>query len=292
MSLDTTARCPVQRRHADRPDQADTDVLIEEVPVALAYNGVSHAVMLATPSELEDLARGFSLTEGIVADRHEILDLEVHTGCEGVTVEMRIPQRRFAALKERRRNLAGRTGCGLCGLDSLSALPRVGAPAHPSPRPRPSTESIDRALGHLDDHQALFRDTGAAHGAAWVDAQGGIRLLREDVGRHNALDKLIGALLAPGTPAPPVDGFVLVTSRASYEMVQKVASAGLPALVAVSAPTAMAVRAAQTAGLVLVGFARQGRSVVYAEPSTPAGADTAATVSRALAECTADLGTP
>ncbi|THF65220.1 formate dehydrogenase accessory sulfurtransferase FdhD [Pseudothauera rhizosphaerae] len=259
-----TALCEVLRsRHDDTVQEEDQ--VIEEVPVALAYNGISHAVMLASPADLEDFAVGFSLGEGIVGHAGEIHDLEIEAGCHGITVDMTIATPRFLALKERRRSLAGRTGCGLCGIDSLAALAAHAAPsAVRDAGARLNTAAIDEALRQLPHWQPLRERTGASHGAAWVDARGNIRCLREDVGRHNALDKLLGALARTGEGAQRGGGgFVLITSRASYEMVQKAARAGVSALVAVSAPTALAIRQAQAAGLLLVGFARDGRRVAY-----------------------------
>ncbi|MDN3522417.1 formate dehydrogenase accessory sulfurtransferase FdhD [Halomonas ramblicola] len=243
---------------------AREDALALEVPVALVYNGISQAVMMASPADLEEFALGFSLSEGILAHPHECYDLEVKEEPRGLAVHLRIAGQRLAALKARRRSLAGRTGCGLCGTESLAQairpIPRVTAPAL-------GDAAIQRALANLAEHQALQALTGATHAAAWCDGQGCIRLVREDVGRHNALDKLIGALARRGGPTP--DGFALVSSRASYEMVHKSASAGIGALVAVSAATALAVEQARAADLLLVGFARPGRHLVYHRPAAP-----------------------
>lgn len=255
----TTVSCGVVRVNRDGRAEA-SDEVIEEVPVALVYNGVSHAVMLASPADLEDFALGFSLSEGILSRPGELYDIEIVPGCSGISIEMDIASERFVQLKDRRRQLAGRTGCGLCGVDSLAAVTAMPAqkPAHDEYQLE--IGAIQEALRQLPHWQAMRQQCGAAHAAAWADAQGNILCLREDVGRHNALDKLVGALARENRGR---DGFVLVTSRASYEMVQKVASAGLPALVAVSAPTALAVRQAQAAGLLLVGFARSHGLVVY-----------------------------
>lgn len=244
----------------------DEDHVIEEVPVALVFNGISHAVMLASPTDLEDFAVGFSLSEGIVEHAREIRDLDVRRECSGIVVEMTIANERFFALKNRRRSLVGRTGCGLCGVDSLEAITAQttnSAAAVPG-RVQPSNDAITEGLRQLPLWQPLRSLTGASHGAAWCDAQGNIELLREDVGRHNALDKLVGALARQNKPAS--DGFVVITSRASYEMVQKTARAGISALVAVSAPTTLAVQMAKSAGILLVGFARDNQRVVYNQP--------------------------
>jgi len=259
------ALCDVRRVKGDTAT-SDADHVIEEVPVALVFNGISHAVMLASPTDLEDFAVGFSLSEGIVEHAHEIRDLDVRSECAGMIVEMTIASERFFALKDRRRSLVGRTGCGLCGIESLDA---IAAQSIRSTLPQPggfnlSNHAIDKSLRQLPHWQPLRGITGASHGAAWCDTQGNIGILREDVGRHNALDKLVGALARQNTQVS--DGFVLVTSRASYEMVQKTARAGISALVAVSAPTTLAVQMAKSAGLLLVGFARDGQHVVYSQP--------------------------
>lgn len=236
----------------------ESDTVVTEVPVALVYNGVSHVVMMATPTDLEDLALGFSLSEGIIASPEQLLDCELREQTQGVELQMRIANERFALLKQRRRNLTGRTGCGLCGLESLEqAIPSL-APV--SGDYMISHQALQQAVSALDEAQLLKQHTGGVHGALWCDQNGHIELLREDVGRHNALDKLLGALqhrdLSP-------TGFVLVTSRASYEMVAKVASCGIAVLAAVSAPTSLAIQQAQACQVTLVGFVQPGRQVVY-----------------------------
>lgn len=251
---------PVWRVCADGWQRSTVDVLVEETPVAMVYNGISHAVMLATPTELDDLALGFSLSEGILDDPAQLYGLEIEHSADGISITMEIASRQFHALKDRRRALAGRTGCGLCGVDSLDGVARCHTPVR-----RGAALSAARmfaAVKALERHQPLRQATGAAHAAAWVDADGVIHQVREDVGRHNALDKLIGARARLG--ADNGEGFVLVSSRASYEMVQKSALAGIGALAAMSAPTALAVRLAEETGVSLVGFARQHSLVVYA----------------------------
>jgi FdhD protein len=239
------------------------DSVVEEVPVALVYNGVSHAVMLASPADLEDFALGFSLAEGIVASRSDIFDIEIVPLARGIEARIEIAGDCFVRLKERRRNLAGRTGCGLCGVDSIEQAVRPVAPVARSGVPPPAT--VLAALAALPELQALHRSTGGCHAAAWADRDGRIIAVREDVGRHNALDKLIGSLARSGTTAD--SGFVLVTSRASVEMVQKVAALGASTLVAVSAPTALAIRQAKEAGIAIFGFARPGRITCYNLPT-------------------------
>jgi formate dehydrogenase accessory protein FdhD len=255
------------RRLAGGEIVASLESLIEEVPVALVYNGISHAVMLATPGDLEDFALGFSLSEGILHDPSQLYDIEIAEAAHGIEVRLDVATERFHALKARRRTLAGRTGCGLCGVESLEAVVR-----HPPPlaqRAPLSIASIHRALAALAAHQPLHHATGAAHAAAWADNAGTLVTVREDVGRHNALDKLIGALAR--RRFDPAGGFALVTSRASYEMVQKAASAGIGLLAAVSAPTAFAARLAEEAGVTLVAWVRAGRLTAYSHPENLTG---------------------
>src|SRR5690606_5271051 len=251
------AQCDVVRYDGGRSLQRES--LIEEIPIALVYNGISHAVMLATPNDLDDFAYGFSFSEEIVAAPRDIFSCDIVTAANGIEVQLEIASQRFAQLKQRRRTLAGRSGCGLCGVESLQAVMR--APKIITQRPQVSLSAIARTLAALPAHQPLHRASGAAHAAAWIDLNGETRCVREDVGRHNALDKLIGALLQ--ADIAPTSGFVIVTSRASYEMVQKVATFGAGLLVAVSAPTAYAVRVAQQCGIALAGFARDERLSLY-----------------------------
>lgn len=235
------------------------DYIIEENAIALVYNGISHAVMMATPANLEEFALGFSLTEGIITDAAQIYDINARTCEKGIEVNIEISSQKMSALKLLRRNLVGRTGCGLCGSESLDQAIRSVEAA--TPQPMPTTEAIQRAISQLKEHQKLQALTGAVHGVAWCDNTGDIKLLREDVGRHNALDKLIGALSLD--KIVPQSGFVLISSRASYEMIQKVSSVNIATLVAVSAPTALAITLATKAKINLIGFARTGRYVVY-----------------------------
>lgn len=239
---------------------AIADRIAEEVPVALVYNGISHAVLLATPQDLEDFALGHSLSEGIVGERSEIYDLETTTHAAGIAIHLRIAEPRFLALKARRRTLAGRTGCGLCGIESLAQMVPPCASHVPSGG-HVAAGALQRAQAQLLAQQPLFEATGAAHAAAWCDCDGKLLLMREDIGRHNALDKLIGALMARGKAFDA--GFVLLTSRASYEMVNKAAAVGIPIVAAVSAPTGLAVRVAEQAGVTLIGFARGHSCNVY-----------------------------
>jgi len=252
---------PAWRLRGDATE-AFTANLIEEVPVALIYNGVSHAVMLASPGDIADFALGFSLSEAIIDSPQELLDLDVAPAGEGIEVRLTITARRFAGLKDRRRSLAGRSGCGLCGVESLADAMRVLPTA--TDQASLSLRSIRRALDGLAPLQRLNRMAGAVHAAAWVDPDGVIRHLAEDVGRHNAFDKVIGAMARHPGGRPP--GFALLTSRLSYELVQKAATTGISALVAISAPTALAVEAATRAGICIVALARADSVSVYAHP--------------------------
>jgi len=248
----------VLRMRAGEVAAAD-DMLVDEVPVALVYNGISHAVMLATPADLEDFALGFTLSEGIVAAPGHCYGIAVESSAGGIAVHMDIAGSAFMALKERRRSLAGRTGCGLCGVDSLDQVRRPLPVLAPAQGLRAA--GVRRAVAALGPEQALTRLTGGAHAAAWCGMDGTLRIVREDVGRHNALDKVIGAMARGG--ASPVDGFLLITSRVSFEMAQKAAVAGASALVGMSAPTLAAVDLADRAGMTLIAFARGRDFVCY-----------------------------
>ncbi len=235
-----------------------TDTLAEEIPIALVYNGISHVVLMATPQDLAELALGFSLSEGILNHARELYDVQIEPSCEGMTVQMEIASARFMALKERRRNMTGRTGCGLCGIDSLAhAMPDVPTVSR---QHNIRIDHINQALRALSEHQPLRQQTGSLHGSAWVE-QGNIITAFEDVGRHNALDKLLGYLAK--NQVDTSRGFVVVSSRASYEMVAKTAMLGIGCLVAVSASTALAVRVAEQAQITLIGFAKPERFTVY-----------------------------
>ena len=244
---------------------ASQEWVADEVPVAMVYNGISHAVMLASPLDLEDFALGFSLSEGILDHADDLLDCEPVEaeieGASGITLDLRITLRTFQRLKEHRRTLAGRTGCGVCGAERLADAVRPVKRAVAGLAVDPA--AVQRAMAELGTRQGLQQTTGATHAAAWCALDGEVLVLREDVGRHNALDKLVGHLAKAGND--PRTGFVAVTSRASYEMVHKTATAGIGLLAAISAPTALAVRVAEQANLSLVGFARGDRATVYHE---------------------------
>lgn len=239
---------------------ATTDQLAEEVPIALVYNGVSHAVMLATPQDLEDFALGFSLTEGILQNQSELYEVEIKQQEDGIELHLDVASERFVQLKDRRRSMAGRTGCGLCGAESLTQVFRLPALVEQhGEQVKVSMQSIFKAHNAMRSKQALQNVTGATHACAWADSKGNIEYVREDVGRHNALDKLLGALIKQGVQG----GFILTSSRASYEMVQKVVMAGFDVLAAISAPTGLAVRIANEYGVTLLGFVREQQYVAY-----------------------------
>lgn len=240
--------------------QHTTDRVAEEVPVALLYNGEPHVVMLATPHDLPDLARGFSLSEELVDRPDEIRGIEVKILPEAAEVRIAIAWDKFPELLRRRRNLTGRTGCGLCGSETLEQTVRSKSTVGPGPTV--SIEQLHAAIADLPSRQVLNAKTGSVHAAAWVVPGTGIECLREDVGRHNALDKTLGALIQAGVDLEA--GFMLVTSRASYEMVQKAATLGVTFMAALSAPTSFAVGHAQRCGMTLVAFARREQHVVYA----------------------------
>lgn len=238
------------------------DYIAEEVPISLVYNGLPHVVMLATPTDLEEFALGFSITEGIIKNPQELLSARIYNRSNGIEVQLKIPDHRFQCLADKGRNLTGRTGCGLCGASTLSQAIRQ--PDQVNGDLSLSAAELHSALTDIKQHQKLNQLTGAVHAAAWAVPGQGILNIREDVGRHNALDKLIGFLLRTGKDLST--GFVIVTSRASYEMVQKTAWVGITVLAAVSAPTGLAIRLADETGLTLIGFARDNQHVVYTHP--------------------------
>ncbi|MEO8451480.1 MAG: formate dehydrogenase accessory sulfurtransferase FdhD [Gemmatimonadota bacterium] len=239
-----------------------TERIVEETPVALIYNGIPHVVMMATPSDLEDFALGFSITEELIRSPGDLERIEIVRYSQGIEIQTTVPPECETVIASRARRLTGRTGCGICGADSLAAVLKT---VHRVPAGRLiAPEAIEAALAGLKALQSLNEAAGAVHAAGWATSAGVIELAREDVGRHNALDKLVGAVLKRGID--PADGFVVVTSRASFEMVQKTAALGAPLLAAISGPTGLAVRVAEQSGLTLVGFARGDRLTVYTHP--------------------------
>jgi FdhD protein len=220
--------------------------------------------MMATPGDFEDLAVGFTLSEQIVTRAADIARVDVSRHSRGVELNIDIPEAAANVLGARARALAGRTGCGLCGVEAIDDAVRV--PRVVSSTLTVATEALWRASAELEAHQPLNKDTHAIHGAAWAGADGSLRVVREDVGRHNALDKVLGALARTGAKAS--EGFLLVTSRASFELVQKAAVFGVPLLAAVSRPTALAIRIADEAGMCLVGLLRGETANVYSNHRT------------------------
>jgi len=257
-----TQPASVRRVARDGTAMDRIDVLAEETPVALVYNGISHAVMMASPADLEDFALGFSVSEGIADGKEDLGAIEAVAVESGIEVRIELSSGAFWRLKERRRTLAGRTGCGLCGVDSLEQTVRAMQPV--AADLRVSLDAIHRALDNLPEAQANNRATRSMHAAAFATAQGELKLVREDVGRHNALDKLIGAMLRSGLD--PASGVCLITSRCSYEMVQKAVVTGFPILAAVSAPTLMARRLAEAHNLTLIALARHDSAVLVSHP--------------------------
>jgi formate dehydrogenase accessory protein FdhD len=267
---------PVRDRAFERLDGAvvssgDAPVA-EEVPVAFVYNQRPHVVMMATPDDFEDFAAGFSLSEEVVRLPNDVQRVEVVRHGQGVELQITVPAADGERLATRGRQLAGRTGCGLCGVETISEALR-------EPRTVTWREPVDpaalwRAEAELGARQEYNRATGAMHAAAWCTFDGAIRVVREDVGRHNALDKVIGALARERVDAST--GFLIMTSRASYELVQKAAVAGIPLLAAVSRPTGLAIRLADAANLTLIGLLRGRTANVYAHPEHIRGAQAGA----------------
>lgn len=260
------------RRHQGDNTALEIDMVADEVPVALVYNGISHAVMMATPLDLEVFAVGFSLTEGIVDGIGEIYDIEVEPGCDGIEVRIEISQRAFMAMKAQRRTLAGRTGCGVCGIESLALLDLIPDPiGRPVHRVTPTPALMRRAADAMRARQPLMAATGGVHAAAWCGPDGEVRAIFEDVGRHNALDKLIGHLARARESFG--DGFVFLSSRASYELVRKAARMRIQMLATISAPTSLAIRIAEQAGLRLLSFCRQDGYVEYTSTDSEIATD-------------------
>ena len=237
------------------------DWIAEECAVALVYNGVSHGVMMASPVDLNAFALGFSYTEGVIDKPDDIYDIQLVEHRLGLALEISISAQCFMRLKEKNRSMAGRTGCGICGVESLEKMQVEITPV--DGEFVLSHAQIDKAVKQFTRYQPLQGLTGAVHGAAWCDKSGDIVRVCEDVGRHNALDKLIGSLLGQHVLNEP--GFLLISSRASYEIVQKAARANMAVVVAMSAPTSLAISVAEQSLLTLVGFSRADRHVIYTQ---------------------------
>ncbi|WP_109043934.1 formate dehydrogenase accessory sulfurtransferase FdhD [Aggregatibacter actinomycetemcomitans] len=233
------------------------ETLAKEVPVALVYNDISHTVMMCSPRDLEDFAMGFSLSEGIIEKPSDIYSIDIEEVCNGIEARVELATRCFVALKDHRRTLTGRTGCGICGAEQLQQVYKNVAKLD-----RTLTfdvAQLEDCLEQLQKSQELGKQTGSTHAAGFFSLDGKLLAIREDVGRHVALDKLLGWHAKAGKP----QGFIVVTSRAGYEMVQKTVSAGVEMLVAISASTDLAVQMAEQYNLTLIGFARAGRATVY-----------------------------
>lgn len=248
-------------RHRGASSTPAFDHVAEEIPVALVFNGISHVVMMATPRDLEAFACGFALTEGVVASAAAIFDCEVLLRADSAEVAMTIAQEDFVRLKDRRRALTGRSGCGVCGIDSLEMLDLQPEALPPALITVDLPRALVKAADGLRAHQALMQATGGVHAAAWCTPEGDIVHVFEDIGRHNGLDKLIGHLALQGTDLRC--GFVFLSSRGSYELARKAARMRIPLLATISAPSSLAIRIATEAGMKLVGFCRQDAFVDY-----------------------------
>ncbi|CAH0356963.1 Sulfur carrier protein FdhD [Sphingobium sp. CECT 9361] len=254
-----------ERLTPDGGVEAIDRMLAEEVPVAIEFNGIGYAVLMATPSDIGDLVLGFALAERLIGPTDGTFDVDTHRTAQGIVVRATLPQASMPALIERVRHRASESSCGICGIENLEQairpLPRV------TTQVRADRAAIFRALDALAAHQPLNAATGAAHAAAWVSPDGAIRLVREDVGRHNAFDKLIGAMALSG--ADWEGGFALLSSRCSYEIVEKAVLSQCPLLVTISAPTALATERAAEAGMPLVVLARSDAILLRSSATLP-----------------------
>lgn len=250
--------------------RAAARMLPEETPVALSYAGTTHAVMMASPTDLEDFAIGFSLTEGVIASPGEIEAIEIEQAGEGIDIQIRLVDDANTRFQARRRRLAGPVGCGLCGIESIEEAVRAVADLNGTSAAFSSSDIV-QAVRLLSKAQPMHAETGAVHAAGFYVPGKGIVAAREDVGRHNALDKLAGALARAGTDG--AQGAVVITSRVSVEMVQKAAAMGSAAIFAVSAPTALAVRTAEQAGMMLVALVRGDEFDVFTHPERLTGGE-------------------
>ncbi|WP_018235180.1 formate dehydrogenase accessory sulfurtransferase FdhD [Ensifer sp. BR816] len=258
----TTAKVPQAARRAGAMIR-QSRVVPEETAIALTYGGSTHAVMMATPADLEDFAVGFSLTEGIITDPDQIETVDVVAEDKGIDLQIMLRDEQNDALRLRRRHMAGPVGCGLCGIESIEQAVRA-TPDVSGSALRLSEQDIVQAVGLLNGQQPLHLETRAVHGAAFYVPGRGLIAVREDVGRHNALDKLTGAAARAGFKG--AEGAVVVTSRVSVEMVQKTAIAGSPVIIAISAPTALAIRTAEAAGMTLVALVRGDEFEIFTHP--------------------------
>jgi FdhD protein len=253
-------------RLSDTQSEEQSAALASEVPIALVYNGRPHVVMMCTPSDLEDFGVGFTVTESIAA-ASEVRRVDVVKYGRGIELQIEVPAAAAAKVGDRGRAIVGRTGCGLCGVEVIEDALRE--PRLVRSSLTVTREALWRGGESLSAHQPLNQETNAIHAAAWASPDGTLRVVREDVGRHNAVDKVLGALARAGTDAS--GGFLIVTSRASYELVQKAAAANVPLLAAVSRPTALAVELAEQAGITLIGLLRGRTANVYAHAERISG---------------------
>jgi FdhD protein len=239
-----------------------SSIVAEEVPVALVYNGRPHVVVMATPTDLEDLAAGFSVTEGIVDESSQIAHIDVVRASHGIELQIQVPDASAIRLDERTRGIVSRTGCGLCGVETINDMLRV--PARVGTALMVTARTLSAVSAELSRQQTLNNETSTVHAAGWATPDAELHVIREDVGRHNALDKVLGALGRMGMD--PSTGFVIVTSRASYEMVQKAAICGVELIAAISRPTGLAIRFAAAADITLVGLLRGNTANIYCRP--------------------------
>jgi FdhD protein len=242
------------------PGEARPIAVAVEKAINIVYGDAPYAVMMATPDDLEDFVAGFSLTEGVIARVEEIRGTEIAAQDDGYIASVTLTPDALRRHMARRRSMSGRTSCGLCGVESLEQIPSASQAVTGS---RPAPAAIRAALRSLSDAQPLFAETRATHAAAWCDATGALQVVREDVGRHNALDKTIGACLRKDLLAR--EGFMLITSRCSFEMIEKAAIFGAPALVSVSAPTSLAIDRARALGVALIAVARDDGAVLFTD---------------------------
>lgn len=247
---------------AEPGDAAISRAIAIEAPVSVEVNGIAYAVMMATPADLDDYAIGFALAEGLIDDLAQVRRIDTHPIEGGVALRLWLPPERGEIAIERARRRVGESSCGLCGIENIAEVLRPLPPV--TAHIRVERTAIAAALAALPDHQPLSRATGAVHGAAFCSPGGAILCVREDVGRHNALDKLVGALARGGVD--PASGFILLTARCSYELVEKTVRAGCPMLVTISAPTSLAAERAAAAGLTLVSLARRDSALVVCDP--------------------------
>lgn len=244
--------------------EAASRTVPEEVPIAFTYGGTTHAVMMATPADIQDFATGFSLSEKIITTPDDIVNMNILDVSDGIDVQMELKQELQSNFSAKRRAMAGPVGCGLCGIESIDDIMRE-LPELDENKLKLSHEMISCAIEQLDKKQEIRAETGAVHAAGFISSTGVLQVIREDIGRHNALDKLIGALALEGKDTSC--GAIVLTSRVSVDLIQKIAISGTPILIAVSTPTALAIRTAEQAGLTLIALARSDSFEIYTHPS-------------------------